>query len=73
MRQHNHFVYLLTNQHKTVLYVGVTNDLSVRLAQHKENTNPSSFTFKYKCYYLVHYEWYKYIEHAIEREKEIKG
>ncbi len=73
MRQHNYFVYLLTNQYKTVLYVGVTNDLSARLMEHKEGKNPSSFTAKYRCYYLVYYERYQYIDHAIEREKEIKG
>ena len=28
---------------------------------------------KYKCYYLVWYERHQYINHAIEREKEIKG
>ena len=28
---------------------------------------------KYKCYYLVWFERHQYINHAIEREKEIKG
>ena len=55
------------------MYVGVTNDLSARLTEHKENINPLSFTAKYKCYYLMYYERYQYVDHAIEREKEIKG
>ena len=73
MRQHNYFVYILTNKNKTVLYTGVTNDLVVRLAQHKEGKDSVAFTKKYNCYYLVHYERFQYIDHAIEREKEIKG
>ena len=63
---------MLTNFTRTVLYTGVTNDLEVRLQQHKEG-NRKSFTAKYKCYYLVYYEHHSNINHAIEREKEIKG
>ncbi|MBB2144564.1 GIY-YIG nuclease family protein [Pedobacter sp. LMG 31464] len=73
MRDHNYFVYILTNKNKTALYTGVTNDLSIRLKQHIEGDSKFSFTLRYKCFYLVYYEHYKYIEHAIDREKEIKG
>jgi putative endonuclease len=73
MRDHNYFVYLMTNFNKTVLYVGVTNDLGIRVEQHKNGDNPSSFTKKYSCFYLVYYERYQYINDAIDREKEIKG
>ncbi|SDD28582.1 GIY-YIG nuclease family protein [Pedobacter soli] len=70
----NYFVYILTNKNKTVVYTGVTNDLEVRLTQHRENKdNKFAFTYKYNCYYLVYFEHFQYIEHAIEREKEIKG
>ncbi len=72
-KQHNYFVYILTNYHKTVLYVGVTNDLEIRIAQHVEGNSINSFTQKYKCYYLVYYERFQYINDAIDREKEIKG
>ncbi|OJW16412.1 GIY-YIG nuclease family protein [Mucilaginibacter sp. 44-25] len=74
MKQHNYFTYILTNYKKTVLYTGVTNDLDRRLYEHYfgiDKTN--SFTKKYQCFYLVWYERHQYIEHAIEREKEIKG
>nr|WP_316803951.1 GIY-YIG nuclease family protein [Pedobacter nototheniae] len=65
---------MLTNKNKTVLYTGVTNDLAVRLSQHIEGTGGKfAFTKKYNCYYLVYFERYQYIQHAIEREKEIKG
>ncbi|MFI5452732.1 GIY-YIG nuclease family protein [Pedobacter sp. UC225_61] len=73
MRDHNYFVYILTNYNKTVLYTGVTNDLAIRIEQHKNGDNRYSFTKKYKCFYLVNFERYQYINDAIDREKEIKG
>ena len=73
MTDHNYFVYILTNYNKTVVYTGVTNDLAIRIEQHKNGDNQYSFTKKYKCFYLVHFERYQYINDAIDREKEIKG
>jgi putative endonuclease len=72
---HNYFIYILTNVKKNVLYTGVTNDLAARLYEHKMDSLNAKKTFagKYNCIYLVYYERFQYIEHAIEREKEIKG
>lgn len=64
---------MLTNKYKNVLYTGVTNDLERRLQEHIAGEKKGSFTQKYNCYYLVFFERHQYIEHAIEREKEIKG
>ncbi len=73
MWNQNYFTYITTNPRKTVLYVGVTNDLEVRLAQHSENRGkPETFAGKYYCYKLVYYEWHLKIIQAIDREKEIK-
>ncbi|PRY07840.1 putative endonuclease [Pontibacter ummariensis] len=73
MHGHNYFVYIITNPGRTVLYTGVTNDLRVRLDQHKVNRGkPESFAGRYYCYQLLYYEWYTYVQHAIEREKELK-
>jgi putative endonuclease len=70
---HNYFTYITTNPQKTTLYVGVTNDLESRLMQHYNNKgNSSSFAGKYFCYKLVYFERFTHIDHAIEREKEIK-
>ena len=73
MRFHNYFVYILTNKVKTVLYIGVTNNLSIRLQQHIAGLNEFSFTSKYNCFYLVYFEHFQYIEDAILREQELKG
>lgn len=74
MKQHNYYTYILTNYTKKVLYTGITNDIEKRLYEHYFGLGQSySFTSKYKCFYLVWYERYQYVNHAIEREKEIKG
>ncbi len=71
--EHNYYVYILTNKNKTVLYVGVTNNLKERLYFHA-NPLPFSkaFTAKYNVKYLIYYEHYSDIETAIDREKQIK-
>ena len=72
---HNYFVYILTNKHKRVLYIGVTNDLNNRLFEHREESKHGkrSFAGKYNAYYLVYFEHFDLIEDAIAREKQIKG
>jgi putative endonuclease len=72
-KSHNYWVYIVTNWKKNVLYVGVTNNLCRRLAEHYNNRGkPNSFAGKYYCYNLVYHEWHKYIRNALAREKEIK-
>lgn len=74
MKQHNYYTYVLTNYNRKVLYTGVTNDIEKRLYEHYSGLDQeNSFTSKYKCFYLIWYERHQYINHAIEREKEIKG
>ncbi len=73
VEMHNYYVYITTNPGKTVLYIGVTNNLQRRLSEHRENRNNKlKFTGRYFCYNLLYYEEYKYINDAISREKEIK-
>jgi putative endonuclease len=75
MKNHNYFVYIVTNKNTTVLYIGVTNDLKRRLYEHEEDAKnlKKHFTGKYNCYNLVYYERFQFIQHAIAREKELKG
>jgi putative endonuclease len=67
------FVYIVTNKNNTVLYTGVTNDLTVRITQHKEKKHPGSFSARYNLCKLVYYESFETIGEAIKREKLIKG
>ena len=73
MVTHNYYTYILTNPKKTTLYIGVTNDIIRRLEEHTINAgNPANFAGKYYCHLLMYYEHFSSIEHAIEREKELK-
>jgi putative endonuclease len=73
LRSRCYYVYLLTNQQRTVLYTGVTNDLEQRLTEHYRSRGQNdSFTGKYHAYYLLYYEPHHYINNAIAREKELK-
>jgi len=70
----NYYVYLTTNPGKTVLYIGVTNDLKRRMFEHFKNKgNEKTFVGRYYCYKLIYYEYYTAIGQAILREKEIKN
>ena len=73
MKNNHCFVYIVTNPKKTVLYVGVTNDLQRRMQEHYENREKKeTFAGKYFCYNLIYFESFNDIRQAIEREKEIK-
>jgi putative endonuclease len=72
MRNYEYYVYILANTFHR-LYTGVTNDLMVRVKQHKTAENQGSFTVRYGIDRLVYFERFQYIQEAIRREKEIKG
>lgn len=65
-------VYILSNQHNTVLYTGVTHSLIERIPQHKEKLI-AGFTKRYNVDKLVYYEFHADIRSAIAREKQIKA
>lgn len=66
------YVYFLTNFQRTTLYIGVTNDLSRRVWNHKEGKG-SEFTSKYSLTILVYAEEFDSISDAIAREKQLKN
>jgi putative endonuclease len=70
-KQHNHYVYVMTNRSGT-LYTGVTNNQESRVVQHR-NARPETFAGRYRIDRLVYYEHYTDIRDAIAREKQIKG
>lgn len=65
------YVYILTNATRSVLYIGVTNDLLKRVWEHRSGL-VDGFTRKYRCRYLVYFEEFGDIVSAIEREKVLK-
>ena len=72
---YNCFVYISTNEYRTTLYIGVTNNIQKRLSQHLFDSQNAkqSFAGKYNCNYLVYYEGFQYPKEAIGREKNLKN
>ncbi len=71
MNYKDYWVYVMASETGT-LYIGVTNDLTRRVSEHKQDL-VKGFTQKYSCHKLVYYENYSNIKQAIQREKIIKG
>ena len=67
-----YYVYVLTNKHGNVMYIGVTNNLARRVHEHKSK-HVEGFTKVYNVDKLVYYEEYGSIDEAIVREKQIKS
>ncbi|GAA4052094.1 GIY-YIG nuclease family protein [Hymenobacter glaciei] len=69
-----YYVYITTNPAKKVLYIGITNNIAERMAQHYANRgSAATFAGRYFCYNLIHIEQYPDSNAAIAREKELKG
>ena len=66
-----YYVYILASRRHGTLYIGVTNSLQKRLAEHRSGQG-SSFVKIYSVYRLVHVESYQRPEEAIAREKQLK-
>lgn len=71
MNERTYWVYIMTNRSGT-LYVGMTNDLTRRVSEHRQGQIPG-FTARYKITRLIHAESCSDVMAAIAREKEIKG
>jgi putative endonuclease len=65
------FVYILASRYRGTMYVGVTNDLSRRMGEHKSGAVPG-FTKRYKVDRLVYCERYVSILEARNRERVLK-
>ena len=65
-------VYILTNDNKTTLYVGVTSDIEQRVAQHRSGEG-DAFTRRYGLHKLVFVEYHTTMMGAIAREKQLKS
>lgn len=68
----SYYVYILSNFNRTTLYVGVTNNLSRRMYEHRDGLI-DGFTKKYKLKYLIYFEETSDVNAAIAREKQLKN
>ena len=67
----SYWVYILASKPRGTLYVGVTNDLVRRVAEHRDRMVPG-FTKTYNVKMLVYFEEHANVLEAIKREKQIK-
>jgi len=68
----NYYVYIITNFNNTTFYIGVTNDLTRRIYEHK-NKLIKGFSAKYNLKKLVYFEETSDINSVITREKQLKN
>jgi putative endonuclease len=64
-------MYIMASRSGT-LYVGMTNNLSRRVTEHKTGAHPG-FTSRYGVDRLVYCEGFACVNDAIAREKQLKG
>ncbi len=67
-----YYVYILSNWCDSVLYIGVTSNLTGRLYQHL-NGVVDGFTKQYNVHKLVYFEETSDVYSAISREKQLKN
>ena len=65
------YVYIISNNFRNVLYIGVTRNIERRLYEHK-NKLIDGFSKKYNLNVLLFYETTEYALDAIAREKQLK-
>jgi len=65
-------VYIVTNEPRGTLYLGVTSNLVQRTWQHRNHLT-KGFTDKYGLTHLVYYELHGNMYEAINREKAMKN
>jgi putative endonuclease len=66
------FTYILCNRHRSVLYIGATDDLRKRTYFHKRRLI-AGFTKKYNVDRLVYFEQHDNSEASLARERQLKG
>jgi putative endonuclease len=66
-----YFVYILASETRE-LYIGVTNNLERRLAEHRSGYDPASYSVRHGTTRLVHFEMTTDASSAIRREKRLK-
>jgi len=71
MDHNKYWTYIVASRTGT-LYVGMTNNLYVRVMQHKGG-EIEGFSSKYQCDRLVYWESFDDVLKAIDREKQLKG
>ncbi|MCL2538677.1 MAG: GIY-YIG nuclease family protein [Alphaproteobacteria bacterium] len=71
MKEYNFWVYILFDERAKATYIGMTNNLRRRMLQHKNGT-VRGFTEDKNIHKLGYFEYYKYVDKVLWREKNLK-
>ena len=72
MRDFQPACYIVASKRNGTVYTGVTSNLVQRIHQHREGLI-EGFSKRHSCKLLVWFEAHSTMDHAITREKQIKG
>jgi len=72
VRNHDYWVYILTNKQCTTLYIGITNNIARRLGQHRCG-EVDAFTKRYHLNRLAWLEHFRNVNDAIACERKLNG
>src|ERR1051325_2278040 len=67
-----YYVYILASPSRQI-YIGVTNDLPRRIAEHRAGVKPAGWAHLHGATRLVYFERTNNVRAAIAREKQIKS
>ena len=72
MIKEKYYCYILSNKNRTVLYIGLTKNLTQRIIQHQKGLG-SLFAKKYSVGELVYFEEFTEKKKARKRELQLKN
>ncbi len=72
LQSRSYFVYILASGRNGTLYIGVTNNIHRRMAEHRSGKG-SEFVKKYGVFRLIYVEKCESVIDAITREKQLKN
>ncbi|MCL1891699.1 MAG: GIY-YIG nuclease family protein [Alphaproteobacteria bacterium] len=70
-KEYNFWVYIMFNERAQATYIGMTNDLERRVMEHKLGLIKGN-SQEHNTKKLGYYEWFQYVDKAIDREKALK-
>lgn len=72
INKRKYYVYFLSNKNRTVLYIGYSGQLNIRMEQHLTRQG-ALFTKKYNAHDILRFELYETKNEAIARENQLKN
>lgn len=71
MKERIYWVYILASRPRGATYIGVTNNIEARLAEHRSGRR-AGYASKWNITRLVYVKEFQYINDAIDYEKKLK-